>query len=357
MEGFDNIISIKIFNFEVYKWLIVLSSIALSFGIKSLFAKFIAKTKQTLKKRLVNEDAFFTYWLDVHIEKPIAWILILLVMLGLNPLLDAPEKIYNFNQRCLHLAISYHAIYLVYISINAFGSLLAFWASQTESETDDQLVPFATKSLKVVTLILGFLMVLQNLGVNVVSLLAGLGIGGLALALAAQETVANVFGSITILLDGPFKVGDHIKVADIEGTVEDIGFRSTRIRTFYNSVVTIPNSLVAKEKIDNMGMRPVRRFRQTLGIHYDTPVAKIEEFCENLRYLFKQHDKVVTETSQVAFNGYADSALNILTNVHLAVLTGEEELKVQQEINLQILEISRKIGVEFAYPTRTIYSR
>ena len=142
---------------------------------------------------------------------------------------------------------------------------------KTDTPFDDEILPLLTRSLRIFTVVFGALIVFQNLGVNVMSVLAGLGLGGLAFALAAKDACANLLGSLMILLDRPFSVGDWINVDGADGTVEAIGFRSTRIRTFYNSQITIPNAAVANANIDNYGKREWRRIVAKLGLTYDTP--------------------------------------------------------------------------------------
>ena len=157
--------------------------------------------------------------------------------------------------------------------------------AKTESDLDDQLVPLVIKTSRIAIVILGLLTLIQELGINVFSLLAGLGVGGLAIALAAKDTAANFFGSLMILFDQPFKIGDWIKISDMEGTVEDIGFRSTRIRTFYDSQIIIPNSTVASSQIDNLGKRNFRRTVETLGLTYSTSKENLELFILSLIHI------------------------------------------------------------------------
>ena len=152
-------------------------------------------------------------------------------------------------------------------------------AQQTHNKFDDLLIPMVGKSLKVFVAVVGTIFTADNLNINVTNLLAGLGLGGLAFALAAKDLVGNFFGSLTILLDRPFHIGDWIIIGDVEGTVEQVGFRSTRVRTFYNSVITLPNALLTTTKVDNMGARRYRRMKTMLGITYDTSPEKIDEFC------------------------------------------------------------------------------
>ena len=147
---------------------------------------------------------------------------------------------------------------------------------------DGQLVPLVKKALRVSVVVMGLLVMFQKLGVEVVSVLAVLGLGGLAFALAAKDTCANLFGSVIILLDRPFHIGDQVIIGKTEGSVKSIGFRSARIRTFYNSVISVPNSVLANANIDNMGRREYRRIKAFLGATYDTPPAKIEAFIDGI---------------------------------------------------------------------------
>ena len=193
------------------------------------------------------------------------------------------------------------------------------------------------------------------MGFNVSSVLAGLGLGGMAIAFAAKETLSNVFGSLMIAFDRPFSLGDWIQFDNIEGTVENIGIRSTQIKTFYDSVVSIPNSVIAQSKIDNLGKRQFRRTRFTLGITYSTPSNKIQNFVEGIKTIIQNHPKTKKDYYQVSFSGYADSSLNIFVNLFLQVKDWNEELTCRQEIFLEILNFAQKENVEFAFPSQSLY--
>ncbi len=340
-----------------WKWLLLAATLLVGFALHPLIRivlKFFKKHNIFAKK---FPNGFTAHLFAFEIERPLSWILVcgIWYLGGKSALL--PKEGHDLFNHFVTALLAFHMIRLIYYLVDTMGVMMAEYAAKTESTIDDQLAPFATKSLKIVTIILGFLIILQSFGLNVMSLLAGLGLGGLALALAAQDTAANLFGSITILLDQPFKIGDVIKVKDIEGSVEEIGFRSTRVRTFYNSLITIPNATMAKENIDNLGVRPLRRIRHTVGITYETTPEKIQEFCSRVRYLICQHPEVAQETILVFFNGFADSSLNVLVNFHIRAADISEELKIQQAVFTEILELGAEIGVSFAYPTRTIYHR
>ncbi|MDG0815923.1 mechanosensitive ion channel family protein [Bdellovibrio svalbardensis] len=340
-----------------WKWLALVAFIIIGVLIRPLIQFGLKEIKLHNPWTKKFPKSFTSYLFRGEIERPAAWVILGLIWFACGDSIELTGKFQTYYEHFLKAFIAIHVIRLIYYAVDALGSVFADIAAKTESTMDDQLVPFASKILKILVVVLGFLTVLQSFGLNVMSLLAGLGLGGLALALAAQDTAANLFGSVTILVDNPCKIGDWVKVKDVEGTVEEIGFRSTRIRTFYNSVITIPNGTMAKETIDNMGVRPARRIRQILGLTYETPIEKIEEFCDRVRYLIIQDEKVITDTVTVAFNNFNSSSLDVLVNFHLQVFTGPEELAHQQRIFLEIVKIAAELKVDFAYPTNTVYYR
>ncbi len=247
-------------------------------------------------------------------------------------------------------------VWLGYRLVDVLGDVMARRAAQTETKMDDQLVPIVRKFLKVVLLLVGGVFILHNLDVNVGSLLAGLGLGGAALAFAAKDSLAHLFGSLMIFLDKPFQIGDFIKVGtDVEGTVEEVGFRSTRVRTLEDSLLTVPNAKMAESIVDNLGARKSRRYRATLGIQYDTPPAKVQAFCEGVRGLLDANDRVVKGRTNVAFVTLGDSALSILLQCYLDVPDWPTELQVRSGINLALLRLAEQQGVEFAFPTQTLH--
>ena len=340
-----------------WKWIILLAAWALGIVLRPLIQFGLRKIKEYNLFAKKFPKSFIAYAFKCELERPLAWILVILFWFGVNDGLELSGKFLTYYEHLLRALMAIQLMRLAYYGVDALGGVFTDIAARTENTMDDYVVPFANKTLKILVVVLGLLLVLQSFGLNVMSLMAGLGLGGLALALAAQDTAANLFGSVTILIDNPFKLGDWVKVKDMEGTVEEIGFRSTRIRTFYNSVITIPNAMMAKETIDNMGVRPFRRVRQILGLTYETAPEKIDAFCDSVRYFIKQYEKVNPETVVVNFNGYADSQLNVLVQFHLQVFSGPEELEHQQKIFLQILKIAAEMKVDFAYPTQTVYYR
>ena len=255
----------------------------------------------------------------------------------------------------LQILFYFGIIWWLYRLVDVLEIYLLSITSKTETKLDDQLVPLLRKTLKIFIVTLGSIFALQNLNVNVTSLLTGLGLGGLAFALAARDTLANFFGSITIFLDKPFQVGDWIITNNIEGTVEEVGFRSTRIRTFYNSVVSVPNAKIADAAIDNMGMRQYRRIKMLLGLTYSTTAEQMQAFVEGIRAIVQANPHTRKDFYEIHFYEYGDFSLNVLVYVFLKVSSWSEELRERHNILLEILRLANEIGVEFAFPTQTIH--
>ncbi|MFT4562523.1 MAG: MscS family membrane protein [Gammaproteobacteria bacterium] len=244
-----------------------------------------------------------------------------------------------------------------YRLVDLIAAVLFDVAARTSSRVDDALVPLVTKTMKVFVTVMGIIFIADNLDIDVTSLLAGLGLGGLAFALAAKDVAGNVFGSVTVLLDQTFHVGDWIIVGDVEGSVEHIGFRSTRVRTFYNSVVSVPNSIFITATVDNMGERTYRRLSCKLSITYDTPPERIEAFCEAIRELVRQHPYTRKDYFHVYLNEFSASAIEILLYVFWETPEWSTELRERHRFLLDCLRVAKQLGVEYAYPTQTLYMK
>jgi len=235
------------------------------------------------------------------------------------------------------------------------AEVFAGMAERTKSKLDDILVPMVRRVVKIVLVLLGVVWIAENMGQDIGTLLAGLGIGGVAIALASRDSVENFFGAITILADRPFEVGDWIIMGDIEGTVSKIGFRSTRVRTFYNSLITFPNAMLIRSAVDNLGRRMYRRLKFNLGVTYDTPPEKLEAFIEGIRELVRCHPYTRKDYYHVYFHGYGANSLDILVYIFFIAPEWGTELRERQRFLMDILRLSKELGVEFAFPTRTIH--
>jgi len=247
------------------------------------------------------------------------------------------------------------AVWAAYRLIDLVMQHWAARAAVTATRLDDVLVPLLRKTLKVAVVAFGIIFVARALGARVDALLAGVGLGGLALGLAAQDTLKNFFGSVNVVLDRPFQVGDWVKVGDIEGTVESVGLRSTRIRTFYNSEVTVPNAEIMNARIDNMGRRRYRRIRCYISVTYSTTPEQLEAFCEGIRELIRRHPYTRKDYYHVYVNQFAASSIDILLYCFHETPDWGTELRERHRLFVDIVRLAKRLGVEFAFPTQTVH--
>jgi len=247
------------------------------------------------------------------------------------------------------------AVWTAFLLIDLLSKYLAVKAKLTDTKFDDLLIPMVSKSLKVFAVCMGAISAAGAFNLPITGLLGGLGIGGMALAFASKDAISNLFGSITVLVDRPFEVGDWVVAPDAEGSVETVGFRSTRIRTFYNSVITVPNSVLTTAVVDNMGRRRYRRIKTTLGVQYDTTPEQIDAFCEGIRELLRRHPYTRKDYYHVYFNQFSESSLDVLLYCFLECPDWSVELRERHRLFLDILRLAQSLGVGFAFPTSTLH--
>ncbi|QGG48501.1 mechanosensitive ion channel family protein [Heliorestis convoluta] len=222
-------------------------------------------------------------------------------------------------------------------------------------EFNEILVSFFSKVLRVIVVLFAASIIAQEWGYRVEGLVAGLGLGGLAFALAAQNTLSNIFGGVVIIMDRPFSIGDWIKTPSVEGTVEDISFRSTKVRTFAQALVTVPNSTLANEAITNWSRMGKRQIAFHVGVTYDTTREQMEKTVASIKDMLVNHPEVHPETIFVVFDKYNDSSLDIFLYFFTKTTVWGEFLAVKQDVNLKIMEILEENNVSVAFPTTTVH--
>lgn len=287
--------------------------------------------------------------------RPIGTLALTAVVWGAFPLLRFAVRVNQIGHTALRVVAATAGVLLVYRLVDIGADIFARKAEDTETKLDDQLIPLIRKSTKVLVAVLGIIFVLQNLDIDVASLLTGVSLGGLAFTLAAKDTVANLFGSISIFADQPFQVGDWVIINGHEGIVEEVGMRSTRIRTFYNSVISVPNSIVANAAVDNYGMRKYRRCVTTLGVTYDTTPDQLQAFVEGIRAILQANTFVRQDVYEVHFRDFGASALEIMLYFFFEVGSWTDELRGRQQVFLEIMRLAKELNVDFAFPTQTLH--
>jgi MscS family membrane protein len=250
------------------------------------------------------------------------------------------------------------AVTLTYMTLKLIDLLLGYWRQRTKADSDrtfdEQLFPIIKKSLKLFVIVVAALVTLDNIGVNITAAIASLSIGGLAIGLAAQDTLANLFGAVAIFLDKPFRIGDGVTLPDgTNGAVEAIGLRSTRIRHPDGSLIAVPNKTMGNATITNVTRRPNIKTEMNLGLAYGTPADKVKQAVKILQEIYGAHS--MTGDLIVSFNKFTDSSLNINVVHWWKGLDNKAYLSGMQELNLAIKERFDAEGISFASPTRTIY--
>ncbi|MCG8423944.1 MAG: mechanosensitive ion channel family protein [Proteobacteria bacterium] len=339
-------------NIEIWKYLALVLLYLLAQMVKWMvvfvFSRYVLRIIQRTKIDYLDQ-------LISRAQRPLGLLVQAIVYYVGVPFLLLPLRINELLMVVINAMAAFAGVWLSYRLIDVLTDYMMSRAEQTQSKLDDQLVPMVAKTLKVFVSVVGGIFILQNLDVNVGSLLAGLGLGGLAFALAAKDTIANFFGSLMIFIDKPFQIGDWVVIGSTEGIVEEVGFRTSRVRTFYNSLITVPNSLVTNAMIDNYGARQYRRYVANLGLCYDTPPDKVEAFCEGLRAIVSGMPGMRKDYYLVEFKEFGSHGLIIMLYCFMDTATWNDELRVRTNLNLEIMRLADNLGVGFAYPTQTLH--
>lgn len=254
--------------------------------------------------------------------------------------------------------ITITVVYVIYQAVELVSYWLRRLTAKTATTLDDMMVPMVRKTLRVVTVILGLVQIAQQLSDKpITSILAGLGVGGLAVALAAQDTIKNFFGSLVIFSDHPFQLGDRVVVDDADGSIEEVGLRSTRIRTLDGHLVTIPNGELANMTIRNISKRPYIKRVANITVTYDTPPEKVERAIEIIKEILNRKNECFPADfpPRVYFNDFNAVSLNILVIYWFAPPAYWDFLEFDQAFNFEVLRRFNEEKIEFAFPTQTLY--
>lgn len=347
----------EIFSKEFYyntigEWAIALLILLASFVVAKLiywlFGNIVKKAASRTKNKL--DDIIVEM-----LEKPVVFGLTIFGLWYGYRQLAFPEYINEWISTVYWVLIAITITWLLARLVDAvISEYLIPLVEKSDSDMDDQLLPVVRKGLRAVIWILGILVALNNAGYNVSALLAGLGIGGLALAMAAKDTVANIFGGVTIFTDKPFRINERIKLGGFDGTVTEIEIRSTRLQTLEGRVVTIPNAKFTDGMVENVSMEPSRKVVLNLGLVYDTPSEKMEEALTILNDIAAKNQDV-EDNHLAGFNDFGASALGIIFIYWIK--KDSDILGTQTVVNLAIKRQFETAGLEMAFPTQTIYTK
>ena len=326
-----------------------------------IFKKLISKYLSNILYKVVGKkdnnvgiDKF-----DELLTKPIGFFIVLCFIYFGASYVSYPsfidENFQSIFSKIFSLFLIY-AIYKIFVKvIDYIGLILKQRAAETENKMDDQLIPFAIEIGRILVVIFALFFILGNVfDINITALATGLGIGGIAIAMASKESLENLLGSFTIFFDRPFTVGDVVKVGTVTGLVEKVGFRSTRIKTFDKSVVTVPNKKMIDAELDNLGLRPVRRVKFHIGLTYDTSTEQIKNIVSDIQEMINNHEKT-NEEGKVRFQEFGASSLDIMVLYYVNSPKWEDLIDVKEDVNYKIMDIVKKHNSDFAFPSTSVY--
>ena len=337
---------------EYYHWIYALLAFLIVSGLRKPITKYVMKIMLAVTSKAKTD---FPRKMVKSFEGPFrvlvgfSGVYIALRLLNLPPNVDAVNL--NLFRSLLIILIAWGFMNLFNQTSGVFESL----AKRFSVEVNDILIQFIAKGTRIIIIALAVSIVVQEWGYNVNSFVAGLGIGGLAFALAAQDTLANLFGGMVITLDKPFTLGDWIETPSVEGVVEEITFRSTRVRTFAQALVHVPNATIVKEPITNWSRMGKRRVMFTLGVMYSTPREKLERCTRLIEALLIDHEEIDNEFIVVRFNEFNQSSLDVFIYCFALTTQWAEFLRIKEDINFKAMDILKEQGVSIAFPSRSIY--
>lgn len=367
------ILSQEFLGNSLKNYLLFASILIFGLLLKRIFSRLLSKLMFRLFKRL-HPETDPKVFIDLLLRPVELLILFSVLYLSINqldyPLHEVIFKRTTFVNKVpsvyeLTLIEVFDKLFLLSFIISLFWIALRmidfvayvflYKASLTESKSDDQMVPFIKELSKIITIIFGVFVILGAVfNLNVATIIAGLGIGGIAVALAAQDTLQNLLGSFTIFADKPFVVGDLVRIDKYEGTIEKVGFRSTLIRTLDKTLVIIPNKKMVDSPLENLSLRNLRRMKFNISLKYDTPVEVMHKISKEIETYVNGHSSTSNDTL-VTFDSFGESALNIQVLYFIEIVDYNDYMHIREDINYRIMQIVAENKAEFAFPTQTVY--
>ncbi|MCH6264977.1 mechanosensitive ion channel family protein [Neobacillus citreus] len=337
----------------------MLKNLGISIGIlvvfilfRNLFTKYVFQLIVKLTRKTPTE---FLTQICLSFERPLGWAFIIVglyLAMDYFPFMEQQNALFiKFLRSMIIVLITWG---LFNLSSPSTGILISV-NEKMNNKIDLILLPFISRTIRVIIIAISISIIGQEFNYDVNGLVAGLGLGGLAFALAAKEAVGNLIGGVVIVTEKPFSIGDWIKTPSVEGIVEDINFRSTKVRTFSQALVTVPNATLANEAITNWSRMGKRKIDFHLGLNYKTTKEELERVVRRIEQLLRTHEEIHPDTIMVAFDHYNESSLDVLIYFFTNSTVWAEHVKIKHEINLEIMAILEEEAVEIAFPSRTLY--
>lgn len=320
---------------------------------KTIFRNTIIKFLEKITSKTKNN-------IDTHIvqviKNPVDYLFIAIGLKISTDFVDFSIKFQNYLDNIINTFFIFILFWTIHRTIYPISIIILKSHEKIKGkELGKDLANFIVKAIQIVIIALGVITILQEWGYNITGFLASLGLVGMAIALAAKDTVANLFGSLVIFSDKPFKIGDWIKTKDVEGIVEVVGIRSTQVRTFAQALVSVPNASLANGAILNWSRMGKRRIKMSVGLTYSTTSEQMKNILKEIRSMLEKHKDIHQETIHIYFTDFQDSSLGIFCYFFTKTTNWGEHMKIQENVNLKIMHIVESNGSSFAFPSRSLY--
>lgn len=351
-SSFLHIFSYHLFGNSISQWISAFIIISFFLSFRRRLTRFVQYLLNTLAKQI--SPSFTTPIVNI-VHKPIRWAILLLgIKLSLSVLTFSTLTSEHMND----LFFSFEVALLIWALFKIIEFVRNNQARIIHKEYDQSVKNFISLSitfLKIIIMVIFVVILLRAWGYNPSTLVASLGLFGMAIALAAQDTTKNIFGAMMIFADKPFKIGDWIKTQNVEGIIEEIGMRSTKIRTFEDALIIVPNGVLANESVINWTKRSKRRIKMTIGLTYSTTSAQMETILHQIRELLKNDPDIHQQTIYINFLDFNDSSLGILCYFFTKTVNWGDYMDIRERINLELMHIVEANGASFAFPSQSIY--
>ena len=318
--------------------------------LRKVFTKYVVKFLSAMASKSKNDidDKFL-----LIIIEPIRF---LFIIIGFKIAISYAQYSSEYINLIIKSLLIFVIFWVIYSSVTVFKSSIEKFALNFGNELHQELSLFIIKAIRIFIFVWAFVMILQVWNINVSAFIASLGLGGLAFALAAKDTAANLFGGLTLLADKSLKLNDWIKVNSTEGVVEDIGLRTTKIRTFEKSLITVPNQILANSPVENFSRRGIRRIKFRIGLTYETSADTILKIKQDIIDMLKSHPDIAQDaTMLVKFDKFEDSSLSIFIYTFTSTANWDRYLSIKEDVNIKIMQIVESYDSDFAFNSQTIY--
>jgi len=343
-------LSYTIFDIPLANIIASLLSLLLFLYLRKMFTKLVMKILHPLTKKT---KTFYDDRVLSALKGPISFSF---VIIGVNLFFSLLFIDNYIIKTTINSMIVYNIFWTIYELTHALREMVYKFTGKFNPELSHEMGNFILAILRGIILFVGLGAILQLWGINVAGLVAGLGIGGLAFALAAKDTAANLFGSIALLLDKSIRIGEWIRIDGVEGVVEDIGMRTTKIRTFQKSLITLPNQVIANTHIENFSRRQIRRIKMNIGLTYNTSASQIENIISDIKTMLRNHKGISQESTMlVNFTTFNDSSLDILIYTFTNTANWAKYMNIKEDVNIKIMQIVENNGSSFAFPSQSVY--